>query len=101
MYLASGLLLFDNLCVLWWYADSTKQQLALAQAEFKESQRERLIFREPGFNQALGHEADRGEADATRSRPTKSRISLATNTWARVRPVTSTMMLRAWSLRRL
>ena len=47
MYLASGLLLFDNLCVLWWYADSTKQQLALAQVEFKESQRQRLVSQKP------------------------------------------------------
>lgn len=26
MYLASGLLLFDNLCVLWWYAHNTQDQ---------------------------------------------------------------------------
>jgi hypothetical protein len=68
MYLASGLLLFDNLCVLWWYADSTKQlvrkaeeqqgtletqlhvmqaQLAQAQEEYRESQRRLLVSQKP------------------------------------------------------
>ncbi|HEY2982428.1 MAG TPA: hypothetical protein VGJ22_14685 [Anaerolineales bacterium] len=61
MYFASGLLLFDNLCVLWWYADSTKKlvysaeaqrrileaQLGQAQAEYKESQRQVLVSQKP------------------------------------------------------
>lgn len=33
MDLASGLVLFDNLCVLWWYAHSTWEQKAAAQAQ--------------------------------------------------------------------
>lgn len=33
MYLASGLLLFDNLCVLWWYAHTTQQQATAAQQQ--------------------------------------------------------------------
>jgi hypothetical protein len=61
MYLASGLLLFDNLCVLWWYAHSTRElvrkaesqqrileaQLGQAQAEYKESQRQLLVSQKP------------------------------------------------------
>lgn len=68
MYLASGLLLFDNLCVLWWYADSTRQlgvatgrqaaaaerqmvvterQLALAQQEYQDAWLERWRENKP------------------------------------------------------
>ena len=37
MYLASGLLLFDNLCVLWWYADSARRQAHATEDETRES----------------------------------------------------------------
>ncbi|HLG57931.1 MAG TPA: hypothetical protein VI485_21475 [Vicinamibacterales bacterium] len=68
MYLASGLLLFDNLCVLWWYADSTRElgvatgrqaeaaerqmvvterQLALAQQEYHDAWLERWRENKP------------------------------------------------------
>jgi hypothetical protein len=33
MSLWSGLLLFDNLCVLWWYAHTTQQQATAAQQQ--------------------------------------------------------------------
>jgi hypothetical protein len=36
-YLASGLLLFDNLCVLWWYADSTRRQVQTSEQEAYEN----------------------------------------------------------------
>ena len=35
MYLASGLLLFDNLCALWWYAHSTQEQKQAAQQQLQ------------------------------------------------------------------
>lgn len=61
MYLLSGLLLFDNLCVLWWYADSTKQLVHKAEAqralladqvtqgyeEYAESRRRLLVAQKP------------------------------------------------------
>jgi hypothetical protein len=61
MYLLSGLLLLDNLGLLWWYADSTKQlvhkaeaqralladQVAQGYAEYTESQRRLLIAQKP------------------------------------------------------
>jgi hypothetical protein len=37
MYLLSGLLLFDNLCVLWWYADSTRRQMEATEQEVYEN----------------------------------------------------------------
>lgn len=37
MYLVSGLLLFDNLCVLWWYADSAKRQAQATEDETREN----------------------------------------------------------------
>jgi len=43
----AGLLLLDNLCVLWWYATTTHAQLALTQAEFKESHRRLLVAQKP------------------------------------------------------
>jgi len=68
MYLASGLLLFDNLCILWWYAHTTRQlglavgrqaaaaeqqmaatekQLALAQQEYRDTWLERWRENKP------------------------------------------------------
>jgi len=35
MYLASALLLLDNLCVIWWYAHLTKQQKEAAQKQLE------------------------------------------------------------------
>jgi hypothetical protein len=43
----AGLLLFDNLAVLWWYAYTTKQQLDHSKAAFAESQRHLLIAQKP------------------------------------------------------
>lgn len=68
MYLASGLLLFDNLCILWWYAHTTRQlglaagrqaaaaeqqmaatekQLTLAQQEYRDTWLERWRENKP------------------------------------------------------
>jgi len=47
MYLASGLLLFDNLCVLWWYAHTTQELAVAAQDEAGQRIREWRIENKP------------------------------------------------------
>jgi hypothetical protein len=47
MYLASGLLLFDNLCVLWWYAHTTQELAVAAQDQARQRIREWRIQNKP------------------------------------------------------
>lgn len=76
MDLAAALLLFDNLCVLWWYAWLTRrlvdngeqqhalqrQQLEQATKEFAESQRQLLVSLKPDVFAERVEDAEYGHA---------------------------------------
>jgi hypothetical protein len=47
MYLWSGLLLFDNLCVLWWYAHSTREQVEMMRRAQADAELERFTQNKP------------------------------------------------------
>lgn len=46
MYLVSGLLLFDNLCVLWWYAHLTREVAEAASEQAKAAKRQSEVSEE-------------------------------------------------------
>ncbi len=46
-YLLSGLLLFDNLCVLWWYANLTEQQKEAAKQQLRLAKKDYIERNKP------------------------------------------------------